>query len=146
MYKVYQVQMNDTIDDIARKFGITSNELISMNALTNSVMPGQLIVVPSTNSIYNTYTVQKGDNTYEIARKYNIDLNTLLKINGLDNEDFIYPNQELLIPKDNVTIYVTEDNDTLNKVANKMNTSISDIIEQDQELYLLPEQLIIKTR
>ena len=146
MYKVYQVQMNDTIDDIARKFGITSNELISINALAGSIVPGQLIVVPSTNSIFDTYVVVKGDNTYDIARRYNIDMDTLLEINGLDKDDFIYPNQTLLVPKSDVVIYVTKENDTLGKVSNMLNISISDLIQQNQELYLLPEQLIVKTR
>lgn len=146
MYRVYQVQINDTIDDISKKFGTTSNELISINALTGPVVPGQLIVVPATNSIYGTYVVQKGDNTYEIAKKYNVDLDTLLKINGLDQEDFIYPNQELLVPKDNVTIYVTKENDTLSKVADEMNTTVNELVEGNKELYLLSDQLIIKTK
>lgn len=145
MYKVYQVQINDTIDEIARKTGTTREEIISINALTGNVTPGQLIVVPKNDSIFDTYVVVKGDNTYEIARRYNIDLNTLLKINGLDQDDFIYPNQELLVPKSNIIIYVTKENDTLNRVADMMNVSTGELVNQNQELYLLPEQLIIKT-
>lgn len=146
MYKVYQVQVNDTIDSISQKLGITRNELVSINSLTGEVFPGQLIVVPETNMIFDKYVVQKGDNTYEIARRYNIGLNTLLKINGLDEDDFIYPNQELSVPKSNVTLYVTEENDTLSVIADKLGVPSREIIDENQELYLIPDQLIVKTK
>ena len=52
------------------------------------------------NSTYFTYyTIESGDNLYEIARKYNINPKLLAAINGIKDNEYIYPNQELLIPK-----------------------------------------------
>lgn len=144
MYRVYQVEQNDTIEQIANKFGITPNELISINSFT-SISPGQFIVVP-TNKVFDTYIVKKGDNAYEIARKYNIDLNSLLKLNGLDKDDYIYPDQELLIPRNNLTVYITEENDTIKNVLDKLNLSINELLEENKELYLVADQLIVKTK
>ena len=57
MYKIYQVEMGDTIESLSRKFGITNEELININGLTGPIMEGQLIIVPNTNNIFETYTI-----------------------------------------------------------------------------------------
>ena len=106
MYKIYQVEMGDTIESLSRKFGITNEELININGLTGTVVEGQLIIVPNTNNIFETYTIKQGDSMYSIASRYNTNEDYLLKINGLDKNDYIYPNQQILVPKDNVEIYI----------------------------------------
>ena len=107
-------------------------------------MPGNYIVIPmNVNLPFTTYMVQKGDNVYEIARKYNVDYETLLAINGLNKDDYIYPNQELIIPNSNFNIYVTKDNDSLATVAAKLGASQTDLIRDNATIYLLPEQLIL---
>jgi len=146
MYDVYKVEVGDTIDSISRKHGMSSNELMSMNGLSSEVTQGQLIVVPDNNLLFDTYVVKDGDNMYQISNRYNIDLNTLLKINGLDQDDFIYPSQNLLIPKSDVIVYVTNEGDTLNKVADMLSTTVNDIIMENKNLYLLTDQLIVKTK
>ncbi|MBE6149351.1 MAG: LysM peptidoglycan-binding domain-containing protein [Firmicutes bacterium] len=143
MYKVYQVENGDTIDIIANKVGSLPSEIISINGLTGEVYEGQLIVVPENNNLFSKYIVKKGDNLYEISRMYNVSLDTMLKINGLDKDDFIYPNQELLVPN-NANIYVTQENDTLSGVANKLDVDINSLISENREIFLLPDQIIVK--
>lgn len=143
MYKVYQVEKGDTIDSIANKVGSLSSEIISINGLTGEVYEGQLIVVPENNNLFTKYIVKKGDNLYEISRMFDVSLDTLLKINGLDKDDFIYPNQELLVPN-GVTIYVTKENDTVNGVINKLGVDINTLTNENKEIFLLPDQLIVK--
>ena len=63
-------------------------------------------------------------------------------INGLNENDYIYPGQEILVPNEGVSIYVTE-NDTLRDVASKLGLSEEEIVKQNETLYLLPEQIII---
>lgn len=146
MYKVYQVQSGETIDNLSQRLGIRSQDLIDMNGLTGPITPGQLLVIPNQNSMFDTYTVVKGDNMYEIARRYNIDYNNLLKLNGLDKDDFIYPNQQILIPKNDISVYVTDENETLNDVANKLGVTVMDLINQNETIYLIPDQLITYRR
>lgn len=141
MYKVYQVQGGDTLNSIAQKVGISTMELMNLNSVSD-ITPGEFLVVPNQDNIFETYTVQKGDNPYEIARKNNIRLEDLLVINGLDKDDYIYPGQEILIPKEDYLVYITQE-ETLNEVANKLGKSQMDIISQNENIYLLPEQLII---
>ena len=143
MYRVYQVQNGDTIDSIARKLNISSQELINLNSLSDQVMPGQLLVIPNQNSFFDTYVIKKGDNMYEIARNNNIEVEDLLRINGLNKDDYIYPEQEILIPRRDISVYITKENETLKDIENKLQTNLSDIMNQNDTIYVLPDQLIV---
>ena len=63
-------------------------------------------------------TIEKGDNLYSIARRYNINPDLLAILNGLNSDDYIYPNQQILIPKSNYSYYVTKQGDTLYVTSN----------------------------
>ena len=81
-----------------------------------------------------------------LASKLGIDLDVLYAINGLDDGYYIYPNQEILVPNDRVSMYFTKDGDTLNDISEKLNVSVSDILESNPSLYLLSDQLIMYKR
>ena len=77
----YTVKAGDSLWNIANKYGITVNELKSLNGLTNNTLNiGQVLKVPSEG---NTYTVKSGDSLWSIANKYGTDVNTLKSLNGL---------------------------------------------------------------
>lgn len=134
MYKIYQVG-NETLEDIAKKLNTSVDEIVRLNG-TSNVMPGNYIIVP-TNKDFTSYIVKQGDNIYSIAKNNGVDYETLLKINGLDQNDYIYPNQEIIIPNRN--IYVTKENETIKDIINKLN--IKDI-KDIEDLYLLKDQMI----
>lgn len=138
MYKIYQVTMNESLDDIARKFNTTREELIRLNGNISNLM-GSYLIVPN-NSEYQTYIVKDGDSIYKIARDNNIDFSTLLKINGLDADDFIYPNQQILLPTRKM--YVTNTDDTIGMILQKLGVQIEQIENLD-DLKLVSDQTII---
>lgn len=94
------------------------------------------------NDYFNYYKIKSGDTLYDLSKKYEIDLDLLSKINGIYKNSYIYPNQTLMIPKENVKVYITKKEDTLDKVSKKLNISIEDMIN-DNNIYLLEDQLII---
>ena len=96
----------------------------------------------SSQDFYTVYTIEKGDNLFQIAKKYNINPILLSALNGLNKDDYIYPNQELLIPKPDYSYYITAEGDTLNLVADKFNESIENTIKENT-VYLLPGQLLV---
>lgn len=61
MYKVYQVTTNETLDDIAQKFGTTKEELQKLNGNIDNLF-GSFIIVP--NNEYDTYIVKQGDTIF----------------------------------------------------------------------------------
>ena len=134
MYSVYEVKKNESLNDIASKLNISLEELVSLNNNINTIKQGQLIIIPNGNQ-YNTYVVKKGDNLYNIAKRYNVDEKTIELLNGLKENEYIYPGQKLLIPKDNV--YITKENDSVKKLLDSG-------IELDNlyNIYLQKDQII----
>lgn len=134
MYSVYEVKKNESLNDIAKKLNISLEELISLNNNVNTIKEGQLIIIPNGNQ-YNTYVVKKGDNLYNIAKRYNVEEKTIELLNGLKENEYIYPGQKLLIPKDNV--YITKENDSVKKLLDSG-------IELDNlyNIYLQKDQII----
>ena len=57
--------------------------------------------------------------------------------------DYIYPNEEIMVPSANTKFYITEDDDTLNKVIDGLGVNPSTLVKQNKEIYLVPDQLII---
>ncbi len=95
---------------------------------------------------FNTYTVEKGDSLYAIARKYNINPELLATMNGLEMEDYIYPNQNLLIPKSGYSYYITKEGDTLNNVASMFKTNIADVLNDNNIIYLSEGQILVNKK
>lgn len=145
MYQIYQVISNDTLASIAQKFNTTIDDVRRINGfgLSYVLVPGSYVVVPGmVDENYQTYTVQKGDNLYQIAMKYGTTVDVLLLLNGLEDSGYIYPGQQILIPKDNINVYITDD-ETLDSISKKSGVSIEDLIKQNKSIYVLPEQIIV---
>lgn len=148
MYTIYQVQNGDTLASVASKFGISAENLSSLNGImVGSILnPGDYIVVPKVqmeNPYFVEYTVKKGDSIYELARRENVDPSQLLKLNGLNETDIIYVGQKIMLPRKGVSFYVTEMDDTLNKVLKRLNISANDLARQNGTIYLTNDQLLV---
>ena len=148
MYTIYQVQNGDTLASVASKFGISVNNLSSLNGIMvgSLLNPGDYIVVPKVqneNSYFREYVVKKGDSIYEIARANNISPSQLLRLNGLNNTDIIYPDQKIMLPRNGVKFYITENDDTLNDVTKGLNVSANDLARQNGTIYLTNDQLLV---
>ena len=145
MYEIYTINKDDEIDDILRKYNIDMEELVKINGIIdlNNLKEGMQIIVPvNRNNIYKYYTVKKGDTISGIASLYNIDKDMLVAINGLDMEDYIYPNQTLILPNDGVLLYLTKSGDTIRDVLDKFNVSIEELLRNNENIYLMEEQII----
>lgn len=148
MYTIYQVQNGDTLASVASKFGISVNNLSSLNGIMvgSLLNPGDYIVVPKVqneNPYFREYTVKKGDNIYEIARVNNISPSQLLRLNGLNDTDIIYPDQKIMLPRNGVSFYITEADDTLNDVTKGLNVSANELVRQNGTIYLMNDQLLV---
>ena len=103
---MYTVQKGDSLYSIAKKFGITVDEIKSLNNLTsnNLAIGEQLMIKSSTGDEpinpeeecigtgyvepqYIMYTVQRGDSLYTIARRYNTSVDNIKALNNLTNNN-----------------------------------------------------------
>ncbi len=104
----YSVKVGDTISSIARKFQLSTKQLLSINGLDakSLIVPGQKLklvahaVVPASQSKADAATVhvvKRGDTVQSIAKKYSISITTVLSMNKLSATAIIFPGQRLLI-------------------------------------------------
>lgn len=101
-------------------------------------------VLSNNDNYFEYYKIKKGDILYDIARRYNINPDLLASLNGLNTDDYIYPEQTILIPKSNYSYYITKKGDTLTGVANIFGMSKEDLLESNPIVYLLEGQLLVK--
>lgn len=149
MYDVYQIKRTDTLEKIANNFKTNINTILDINNLSydSSLREGMEIIVPKDKvNYFDYYTIKKGDTLYEIAKKYNINPQLLSHINGLNMNDYIYPGQVILIPLSGYEYYITINGNSLDGIAKIFNTDISKLIKDNETIYLLEDQLLVKKK
>jgi LysM repeat protein len=98
----YIIKRGDTLWGIARKYGVSVQNLIDWNNIQNPslIYPGQRLMLygnySNSNNFYY-YVVQKGDTLWGIARRYRTCPRRIARINGIANPNLIYPGQVLKI-------------------------------------------------
>ena len=112
--KDYKVQKGDTLSSIAKKYGVTADQLKKLNNLTsNTLKANQVIKVPvkvqvevddkgvttkkTTKTTTKTHAIKWGDTLGGIAKKYGTTVDELKKYNGLKS-DTIIAGRTLKIP------------------------------------------------
>lgn len=169
--QTYTVKSGDNLTGIAEQFSVTISELKEWNNLESDVIyEGQKLTIYSDKKITNneknktkqtTYTVKAGDNLTGIAEKFDVTVTNLKEWNNLDS-DVIYEGQVLKLyaskestKKDNKekkekskTVYYTvKKGDTLAKIADKYNVSVSDLKKWNKlksDIIEIGQKLVVK--
>lgn len=93
----YVVTRGDTLYSIARKYGVSVDDIIKLNNLPSSTLQiGQILYLPNTSN-YTNYYVKQNDTLYSIARDFGTTPDAIRRLNNLTN-DVLTINQLLLIP------------------------------------------------
>ena len=134
---VYTVKSGDSLWSIAKKYGITVDDLKNANNLTSNLLNiGQKLIIPSgeeENVEYTTYTVKSGDTLYSIAKKYNLTMQELINFNNLSST-LLSVGQILKVPVaveepvEPYTTYTVKSGDNLYAIARNYGVSVSDIM------------------
>ncbi len=79
----YVIKKGDTLGGIARRRGITLEELLRMNPYLNPsyYLQGQIIVLPYSGRAVVYYTLGKNERLSDVFRNYNMDLTTFCALN-----------------------------------------------------------------
>ena len=126
----YVVQSGDSLWKIANKYGITVDELKSLNGLSsNNLSVGQILEVPGGSSS-GTYTVKSGDSLWKIANQYGLTVAELKNLNGLTSDNLSI-GQVLKISNssssNNSNTYTVKAGDSLWNIANKYGITVSEL-------------------
>jgi murein DD-endopeptidase MepM/ murein hydrolase activator NlpD len=102
---VYIVQKGDTLTQIAIRFGITVDELIQANNITdaNSISVGDSLIIPGFEGISGVLTsenAQLGETFKSILLKHQLDKALFVRLNHITSPNEIYAGSSLIVPED----------------------------------------------
>ena len=81
--QTYIVKSGDSLYSIAKKFGISVDDLYNYNNLkTNILQVGQRLMIPDTTD--STYIVKKGDTLYGISNQFGVSAKDLANYNNIN--------------------------------------------------------------
>lgn len=133
----YTVKSGDSLWNIAKKFGVSVEELKVANNLSNNLLNiGQVLKIPeeevTETGDYIVYTVKSGDSLYSIGREYDVSVDELIDYNNLSTSS-LQINQQILIPKKKETgattsTYTVKSGDTLYSIARAYNTTVNELM------------------
>lgn len=137
----YVVKKGDTLYAIAKSYGVTVQQLMTANKLTNAnlIKIGQVLTIPTT-----TYTVKSGDTLSKIAGAHGITLQQLLSVNSISNPNLIKIGQVIKIPAKGSTTtptkpttpttvkYTVKKGDTLYAIAKKYHVTVQQLVSTNK--------------
>jgi len=92
----YTAKAGDTVDKIARQFGVSAETIRWANDLTSDALEkGKKLIIPPVDGVI--YTVQGGDSIDTIASKYSADKDRIIAFNDLELSG-IKSGQKIIIP------------------------------------------------
>ena len=93
----YTVQSGDTLQSIAKMFGVSVNTIIWANNINgHTVTRGQtLVILPVSGTLH---TIAKGDTLQSVAKKYKADADEIAAYNGLDASSSLVVGDSIIIP------------------------------------------------
>lgn len=149
MFESYRLKKDEDLYSVAKKYNTTVKTIQDINNLyyLDAIREDMEIIVPiESKDYFNYYVVEKGDSLYAISRRYNINPELLASINGLNMDDYIYPNQQILIPKNGYSYYITAEGDTLDEVIKVFNSTTNKFLNENATIYLMAGQLLVNKK
>jgi len=147
-YFYYTVQSGDTLWTLSQRFGVSIDDIRSLNNLTSDALSvGQVLKIPSEESTgesggestgnYFNYTVQSGDTLWTLSQRFGVSIDDIRSLNNLTS-DALSVGQVLKIPsstrvqinntkENNIMHYTVKSGDNLWLLAQKYNTTVNDI-------------------
>ncbi len=85
-YVAYRVVKGDTISELADRFGVTTDSIITFNGITNAraLSIGKYLRIPTLNGIL--HTAKAGDTPASLAESHGISVDRVKELNGLGDE------------------------------------------------------------
>jgi membrane-bound lytic murein transglycosylase D len=107
---LYTVRRGDTVGEIARRHGVSPNDVLRRNKLgaRSRIYPGQELRIGKTggsgtskssasSGTVKTYTVRAGDTLWKIARRFGTSVTDILTLNKLREDAVLYPGDRIKV-------------------------------------------------
>ena len=132
----YTVKSGDTLSIIANDFGVTVDQLVRWNNISNPnlITVGQILYFSDKSSSGSgsgiTYVVQAGDTLSGIAARFGTTVAELVSLNNISDPNLIYVGRVLKIPSsgNSSRTYTVQEGDTLSSIATKFGTTVVNLV------------------
>jgi len=109
--QIYIVQAGDTLSGIALRFGVTVDDLVRVNNITdpNALAIGTHLIIPGPEMVQGTIvtlSVPYGETLRSLVRRYQLSEEALVQLNRLVSPAELFTGATLVIPKDNTEVVV----------------------------------------
>lgn len=136
----YRVIPGDTIDNIAKEYKTTKEDIKKDNQLKNDrIKPNQVLHIKTdyryeikNREEVETYKVKYGDNLTYISRRFNVTIEELVIWNNIKNPNLIYTGETLIVSipqKRHLIKYRIVKNDTLYYIAQDFDTTVRELVK-----------------
>ncbi len=101
-YKRHRVRRGDTVYLLAKEYGTTTGNILSLNPQITDVrnIPiGSIITIPVPPKNSFIYVVRPGDTVYKIAQANGVTVEDIMTYNYIESDYTVYPGQQLVIVK-----------------------------------------------
>ena len=116
--RFHKVRRGETLSTIARRYGVSQNELVAANNLRSrhSIRAGQVLVLPGVEPLAavsvareeppadGRYRVRSGDSLWTIAQRFGVSERELARANRIHNRNRIHVGQSLRIPGSDASV------------------------------------------
>ncbi len=171
----YQIQPGDSLSVIAKQFNITPSIIRANNGLkNNNIIAGRHLILPvasdgnrldlanpsltvKTNDVKTeqvsrrvSYTVRSGDSLWKIANRFDVKVSQLTQWNDINENSTLSIGSKLTVypyadPNQKTLNYTVKSGDSLDRIANKYNVKVSDLIKWNSlqlKKYIHPGQTL----
>jgi LysM repeat protein len=108
---IHVVNRGDTLFRVAQRYGVSMNDLIEANSITNPsrILPGQELIIPNFDPLPDTvenalvagtpttYVVQPGDTLGAISQRFGMTIDQLMLLNNIYDPNQILRGSELMV-------------------------------------------------
>lgn len=114
-YSKYRVIGKETIEIIAKKFGLYPDTIILCNNIKKKSMlkSGRILIIPNQNG--RIINVEKNDSLFNISDRYGVNWQKIADANNIDSSN-IHTGMKLFIPLSRMTKYEKKQYDDFNKI------------------------------
>jgi LysM repeat protein len=128
------VAWGETVEIIASRYGVSAQDIIAANNLTNPdlIRAGDVLIIPGVEAPAQeagVHIVRQGETLKSIASLYGTTVDAIARANGIVNPNYIYVGQRLIIPGATTSgqtggqTYVVQPGDTLSSIAVQFGTT-----------------------
>jgi LysM repeat protein len=127
------VAWGETISIIAARYGVTVEDIVAANNLTDPdlIRAGDVLIIPGASAPTaepGVHIVRQGETLQSIASMYGTTAEAIALANGIINQNYIWVGQRLIIPGGGTSeaggqTYVVQAGDTLSSIAVQFGTT-----------------------